>query len=315
MEMNSMREKRTKNKSSVNAVLIIVIIFLLAVIFLMFKSLYLNNRLKKLEVYMTEYYYSPDHLELAMKNTLGDVYEEGGTSNFDNYLYKLVIDDINKYEPAEIQKYNAIFSRERSEKVLGQIDEVGDVAVSLLEDGICYIKIDDFSKDETYKMLTENIDMLQSADNFIIDLRGNRGGYIEELIKIMSLFYPNEQVVFTELRGGELKEHTAFGKSKIEFEKIAFLCDEKTASSAEVMIFNMNSDFDDRVFIVGKSTYGKYFEYSFDKSETEHLFLFVSGLMCSAEGETFGADGIAPEYGAEGEQCMETAKKLLKNEK
>ncbi|MDE6594619.1 MAG: hypothetical protein K2K44_01260, partial [Oscillospiraceae bacterium] len=203
-----MKVKREKNKKGVNAVLIIIIIFLLTVIFLMFKSLYLGDRITKLEVYMTEYYYSPDHLELAMKNTLGDVYEEGGFSNFDNYLYKLVIDDVNKYEPAEIQKYNAIFSRERSENVLGQIDEVGEVSVSLLEDGICYIKIGDFSKDETYKMLTENIDILGAADKFIIDLRGNRGGYIEELIKIMSLFYPNEQVIFTELKGGELKEHT-----------------------------------------------------------------------------------------------------------
>ena len=308
-----MRVKREKSKKGVNAVLIIIIIFLLTVIYLMFKSLYLGDRITKLEVYMTEYYYSPEHLELAMKNTLGDVYEEGGFSNFDNYLYKLVIDDVNKYEPAEIRKYNAIFSRERSENVLGQIDEVGEVSVSTLEDGICYIKIGDFSNGETYERLTENMDILNSADKFIIDLRGNNGGYIEELIKIMSLFYPNEQVIFTELRGGELKEHTAFGKSKLNFEKIAFLCDENTASSAEVMIFNMNSDFDDKVFIVGKSTYGKYFEYSFDKSETEHLFIFVSGLMCNAEGETFGVDGVAPEYEAEGENCIETARNLLKN--
>lgn len=310
--MTSVRKRRAENKKRVNAVPIIIIIFLLTVIFLMFKSFYLGDRITKLEVYLTEYYYSPDHLELAMKNTLGDVYEEGGTSNFDNYLYKLVIDDVNKYEPAEIQKYNAIFSRERSENVMGQIDEVGEVSVSPLEDGICYIKIGDFSKDETYEMLTENMNILNSADRFIIDLRGNNGGYIGELIKIMSLFYPNEQVVFTELRGGELKEHTAFGKSKIDFEKIVFLCDENTASSAEVMIFNMNSDFDDKVFVVGESTYGKYFEYSFDKSETEHLFIFVSGLMCNAAGETFGVDGIAPEYEAEGEQCMETARNLLK---
>lgn len=313
--MISVKKRRAENKKGVNAVLIIVIIFLLTVIFLMFKSFYLGDRITKLEVYLTEYYYSPDHLELAMKNTLGDVYEEGGASNFDNYLYKLVIDDVNKYEPAEIQKYNAIFSRERSENVMGQIDEVGEVSVSPLEDGICYIKIGDFSRDETYEMLVENMDILKSADKFIIDLRDNHGGYIEELIKIMSLFYPNEQVVFTELRGGELKEHTAFSKSKIHFEKIVFLCDEKTASSAEVMIFNMNSDFNDKIFIVGKSTYGKYFEYSFDRSETEHLFIFVSGLMCNANGETFGVNGIAPEYEAEGDQCIETALKLLKNEK
>ena len=308
-----MKVKREKSGKGVNAVLIIIIIFLLTVIYLMFKSLYLGDRITKLEVYMTEYYYSPEHLELAMKNTLGDVYDEGGFSNFDNYLYKLVIDDVNKYEPAEIQKYNAIFSRERSENVLGQIDEVGEVSVNILEDGICYIKIGDFSKGETYERLTENMDILNSADKFIIDLRGNNGGYIEELIKTMSLFYPNDQVVFTELRGGELREHTAFGKSKLNFEKIAFLCDEHTASSAEVMIFNMNSDFDDKVFIVGKSTYGKYFQYSFDKSETEHLFIFVSGLMCNTDGETFEVDGVSPEYEAEGEQCLETARNLLKN--
>lgn len=240
--MISVKKRRAENKKRVNAVLIIVIIFLLTIIFLMFKSLYLDDRITKLEVYLTEYYYSPDHLELAMKNTLGDVYEEGGASNFDNYLYKLVIDDINKYEPAEIQKYNAIYSRERSENVMGQINEVGEVSVSPLEDGICYIKIGDFSKDETYEMLTENMDTLQAADRFIIDLRGNNGGYIGEFIKIMSLFYPNGQVVFTESRGGEPREHTAFGKSKIDFDRIVFLCDEETASSAEVMIFNMNSD-------------------------------------------------------------------------
>lgn len=310
-----MREKRAKNKKGVISALVIVIVFLLTVIFFMFKSFYFNDRIGKLEVYLTEYYYSPDHLELAMKNTLGEVYEEDGFSNFDNYLYKLVIDDLNKYEPAEIQRYNALLSRKRSENILGQINEVGEVNVSLLENNICLIKIGDFSKGETYEMLAENIDTLRSADRFIIDLRDNHGGYIEELIKIMSLFYPEDQVVFTESRGGELIEHTALKESKIpkiDFERIAFLCNENTASSAEVMIFNMNSDFDDKVFIVGKSTYGKYFEYSFDKSETEHLFIFVSGLMCNAGGETFGVNGVAPEYEAEDEKCMETALDLLK---
>ena len=56
-----MREKRAKSKKGINAILVIVIIFLLTVIFLMFRNFYLNDRIGKLEVYMTEYYYSPDH--------------------------------------------------------------------------------------------------------------------------------------------------------------------------------------------------------------------------------------------------------------
>lgn len=306
--MKRNKEKKQNN----NYIYVFVIVVLLAIIVLLLKSMY-GNKLVNLKGYLTEYYYSQENLDTAMRNSLGDIYDEGSYDNFENYVYKLVLDDLNQYEPERIAEYNRIFSKAESERVENIFAEAGAATVTA-EDGICRITLNDFTPKSTYDTLMQYSDLLKSSDKFIIDLRGNSGGNIEELSKVLSLFYDKDAVVMTEVSDGRIIEHKSKTEKVIDFEKLVFLCDEKTASSAEAMIFCIRSDFEDKVSVVGTKTYGKNFTYAFRKFSDGHDLIFVSSLMCNQDKEPFSSDGLTPDYEKSGEECSDFALELLKNQ-
>ena len=103
-----------KEKQKVSKVSLIIIFILAAALAICIRHIVTSkDRVAKFENYLGEYYYSQEHLELAMQDTLGDIYGDNIKANFDNYVYKLILDDINEHEPDEIAKYNTIFGIER----------------------------------------------------------------------------------------------------------------------------------------------------------------------------------------------------------
>ena len=302
------KEKKKGNTAS----LVIIFILALALTICIRHIITSNNRVEKLERYLDDYYYSQEHLQLAMQDTLGDIYGDDAEANFDNYVYKLVLDDINEHEPEEIAKYNTIFGKERTKAVTEQLDEYQPVTVTV-DDGICTVKINDFVDGKTWKDIIEYKKVLEANRKFIIDLRGNSGGHTNELVEVLGLFYEDGTVVYTDI-AEEITEKKCIGDRIIDFDSLVFLCDERTASSAEVMIFNMKSDFPDKVSVVGKQTYGKYYSFVFGDFSDGYSFAMVSSLMGNSKGETFDGNGIAPDIEAEGDECIERAMELLKGE-
>lgn len=300
-----------KEKQNVSKASLIIIFILAAALTLCIKHIVTSkDRVEQLEGYLDKYYYSQEHLELAMQDTLGDIYGDNAEANFDNYVYKLILDDINEHEPEEIARYNTIFGKDRTKEVTEQLSEYRPATVTVT-DGICTIKINDFVNGKTWKDLIKHKDTLEANRKFIVDLRGNNGGHTRELVEILGLFHEDGTVVYTDI-AGEITEKKCIGDRIIDFDKLVFLCDEKTASSAEVMIFNMKSDFPDKVSVVGKQTYGKYYSYVFDDFSDGYSFAMVSSLMGNSKGETFDGNGIIPDIEAEDDECMTKAIELLK---
>lgn len=260
-----------------------------------------NEKYSKMEDYLKNNYYSTDHLYEAMDNTLGDSadrYDDKKqyiSENFDNYVFKLVLSDLNEQEDEHKSKYNNYFNKERAEDILNQIDSSNKVVVNS-ENGICYIKISDFTYNKTFKDIFSYKSILSESNNFIIDLRGNIGGSITELKDVLSLFYTEGNVIYTEVKSDEIRSYKTTASKIIDFDKIVFLCDENTASAAEVMIFNMKSDFTDKVTIVGSQTFGKNFGYAYKQFKDGELFMFVSEMMGNSKGETFDDTGITPDF-------------------
>ena len=308
-----MKEISKKNNSKIQSVLLII---LLIFVILLAKEVFKKSKYEEVEEYITNYYYSSNHLELAIKNSLGeDVEEKENTSefiaeNFDNYVINLILDDINKQENANISKYNDYLNKTDADEIMNVIESTADIETSEFDD-IFYIKISDFTIGKTYIGLVKYIDKMRDYSNFIIDLRGNTGGNIRELIDVLSLFYPEKSIVYTEKSQNETSEYRSGNSNPIHFDKIVFLCDEFTASSSEVMIFNMKSDFGDKIATVGRKTYGKNFCYSYKQFNDGEMLMFVSGIMCNSKGETFDGNGITPDYIADDNNVMEIAKKLL----
>ena len=303
--------KKEKPKSS-TASLVIIFILAAALAICIRHIVTSKDRVEQLEGYLDQYHYSQEHLELAMQDTLGDIYGDNAEANFDNYVYKLILDDINEHEPEEIAKYNTIFGKDRTKEVTEQLSEYRPAAVTV-EDGICIVKINDFVIGKTWRDLIKYKETIETNRKFIIDLRGNSGGHTDELVEVLGLFHDDGTVVYTDI-ASEITEKKCIGDKIIDFDRLVFLCDENTASSAEVMIFNMKSDFPDKVSVVGKQTYGKYYSFVYDDFSDGYSFAMVSSLMGNSKGETFDGNGITPDIEAEGDECMTKAIKLLKGE-
>ena len=302
-----------KEKKKVSTASLIIIFILATALTLCIRHIVTSkDRVEQLKGYLDKYYYSQEHLELAMQDTLGDIYGDNAEANFDNYVYKLILDDINEHEPDEIAKYNTIFGIERTKEVTEQLSEYRPATV-ISEDGICTVKINDFVIGKTWKDLIKHKKTFEANRKFIIDLRGNAGGYTDELVEVLGLFYEDGTVVYTDI-ANEITEEKCIGDKIIDFDKLIFLCDENTASSAEVMIFNMKRDFPDKVSVVGKQTYGKYYSFVYDDFSDGYSFAIVSSLMGNSKGETFDGNGITPDIIAEGDECMTKAIELLKGE-
>ncbi len=318
IKKKSMQDKTQENKkgNGSNTPWVLVTGFLLVLIVLLIREVLDESKYDKMENYLLNYYYSTDNIESAIREQLGEEVDESDSAiqfvsqNLDNYIFDLVLEDINKYENEHLAKYNTYWKKSRADEILNILGNRESVEMDVFED-ICYIKIPRFIKKQTYSELLQYEEVLKNQRKFIIDLRDNAGGNIDELIDVLSLFYDKNSVVYTNITSEKNMEFKTKNDPMIDFDKIIFLCNEKTASSSEVMIFNMKEDFGNKIETVGCQTYGKNFCYSYDVFDDGEMFMFVTGLMGTAEGITFDEEGIVPDHQVKSEFALETAKQLL----
>lgn len=128
----------------------------------------------------------------------------------------------------------------------------------LISDDIAYIKIDIFSKDlgvefaSVLKKLRK-----QGAEKLILDLRGNKGGYVGSAVDVASEFmYGGTYIVGMQSRNGTVDGRLTNMEIKNPMRgEIVVLVDGNTASSAELLAAAVQDW--DRGVIVGRQTYGK----------------------------------------------------------
>jgi carboxyl-terminal processing protease len=98
------------------------------------------------------------------------------------------------------------------------------------------------------------------ATDLVIDLRDNSGGYLSAARDILSSLLPDDTVIFVEqLADGTQKSlTTTTNYDQIEFDQIAILQNENSASASEVLIGALKDNLgSDKVVTVGTTTYGK----------------------------------------------------------
>lgn len=127
----------------------------------------------------------------------------------------------------------------------------------MIENKIGYIKVGRFAE-KTYEEFMNGVDKLDKAgaDQIIIDLRGNPGGYLGAVIKMVNEFLDNgELVVYTEGRTQPKRTFNADKKGKYFGKKIVVLVDEYSASASEIFAGAIQDN--DRGTIIGRRTFGK----------------------------------------------------------
>ena len=118
-----------------------------------------------------------------------------------------------------------------------------------------YIYIGIFANN-TYSQFKERLDELEKdrIDALIIDVRGNTGGHLTTVDKILDIFLNSKQVMYQFEKNNKVSSTYGTGNDNKNYE-IVLIGDEVSASASEVLIAGLKDNLGS-VFI-GKKTYGK----------------------------------------------------------
>lgn len=139
----------------------------------------------------------------------------------------------------------------------------GDVPVEsvdsyfMLNNQTGYISIESFGENTYPEMLVALARLsMQGMKDLIIDLRGNRGGYMQTAIQMVNEFLPGGQlVVYTEGRHSEREEYHTDGRGAFQHLPLIVLVDEGSASASEIFAGAIQDN--DRGTIIGRRSFGK----------------------------------------------------------
>ncbi|NQU85899.1 MAG: PDZ domain-containing protein [Mariniphaga sp.] len=119
------------------------------------------------------------------------------------------------------------------------------------------IKINKFAE-TTYREFMEGVRKLinQGAQKIIIDLRGNVGGYLTAVLRMVDEFLEkDEPILFTKGVNQPKKTYNASARNSFAGIGVYVLIDESTASASEIFAGAMQDN--DRGLIIGRRSFGK----------------------------------------------------------
>lgn len=173
-------------------------------------------------------------------------------------------DVIKKLRGPRDTRVQLTVKRSNSKKLLSFDVTRGDIPVNtvdasyIVSPGIGYIKVNKFGRttyDEFWKALTDL--RSQEAQDFVIDLRGNTGGFMEIAFLMVNEFLEKGQPIVT-TRGRDLyssQEVHADGNGNFKDAQLVVLLNEFSASSSEIFAGALQDN--DRALIVGRRSFGK----------------------------------------------------------
>lgn len=128
----------------------------------------------------------------------------------------------------------------------------------MLEHNVGYTRLSQFTENAGKEVKESFLKLKDKGMKyFVLDLRGNGGGLLDEAVNIVSLFVPKgELVVFTKGKQDHLNQQFYTKNDPVDTEiPIAVLVDGSSASASEIVSGTLQDL--DRAIIIGDRTYGK----------------------------------------------------------
>lgn len=160
-----------------------------------------------------------------------------------------VVLGIKRNNSPKIQTYDVI----RGEVPVKSVD-----AYYMLDDTVGFIKVSKFSRTTYSEFLTALLDLrTEGAIKYIIDLRDNSGGYLDQAILMINEFLTEgKMIVYTLGRcANSYTEAFSDGTGSFISSDIAVLTNEYSASASEIFAGAIQDN--DRGIVVGRRTFGK----------------------------------------------------------
>ena len=128
----------------------------------------------------------------------------------------------------------------------------------MLDKSTGYVKVNQFERN-THQEFVQALTQLQAqgAKRFMIDVRGNGGGYMEIAVLMANEFLSSGQPIVT-TRGRHKQYNHSYksdGKGQFQNAELAVLIDEYSASASEIFAGALQDN--DRAIIVGRRSFGK----------------------------------------------------------
>lgn len=111
--------------------------------------------------------------------------------------------------------------------------------------------------DTSGELVAEQVKKLkkQGAESWVLDLRGNGGGRLDQAVEVSSIFLNKGMIVATDGRARPRKVYDAIKRDFITPQPLAVLVDKGSASASEITAGALK--YRDRGLIVGTRTFGK----------------------------------------------------------
>jgi len=129
----------------------------------------------------------------------------------------------------------------------------------MLDESTGYIKVSRFSS-TTFREFMSSLERMveeDEAENLVIDLRDNPGGYLKEAVNILSQLFDEKGklLVYTEGEHARRMEYKTTGNPFYRVDNIVVLIDGSSASASEIVAGAIQDH--DRGVILGSKSYGK----------------------------------------------------------
>ena len=129
----------------------------------------------------------------------------------------------------------------------------------VFDNGIAYLSLSGFTRDVAKELKDKFLEMKKNNElkGFILDLRGNGGGLMNEAVDIVNLFVPKGKAVVS-MRGKSTNANNAYATTNDPVDldiPLAILVDGNSASASEI-VAGAIQDYD-RGVIIGTRTFGK----------------------------------------------------------
>jgi carboxyl-terminal processing protease len=166
-----------------------------------------------------------------------------------------------------------------------------------VEGDIGWIKIKTFQSEQTYEYLKQAIEGLQRTigpklKGYVIDLRGNSGGLLDQATKVADAFLDQGLIVLTRRRDAT-KRYMATPGDLTEAKPIVVLINEQTASGAEIVASCLQDQH--RAIIVGTASFGMASIQTLIPLDDKHAIRLTTAQMFRAGGDSWEGKGIQPD--------------------
>jgi carboxyl-terminal processing protease len=173
-----------------------------------------------------------------------------------------------------------------------------NVESEMLEGDIAHVTMLQFSNN-TAEQVREAMEELrdQGAKGYILDLRGNPGGFLDEAVDVASLFVEKDKtILYTLDKYNQKKEYRSYGGSFIGA-PLVVLIDGGSASASEV-VSGALKDYE-AATLVGQQSFGKgIVQMVYQVGDGEAVKVTVSSYY-SPDGINIHGEGIAPDIEVE----------------